>query len=113
MSNVTFHPFAPQGTVAAPPSKSDVHRAIICAALSGGVSTVSPVALSEDITATIRCVEALGAVTAMEDGRLTVERYWEIKFDPDEKPDLEQWVNRISDTFKNSVAAHKTFAAAV
>ena len=73
MSNVTFHPFAPQGTVAAPPSKSDVHRAIICAALSGGVSTVSPVALSEDITATIRCVEALGAVTAMEDGRLTVD----------------------------------------
>ena len=42
-----------------------------------------------------------------KDGKLTVERWWEIKFSPDEKPDLEQWVNRISDTFKNSVAAHK------
>ena len=42
-----------------------------------------------------------------KDGKLTVERWWEIRFSPDEKPDLEQWVNRISDTFKNSVAAHK------
>ena len=42
-----------------------------------------------------------------KDGRLTVERWWEIKFDPDGKPDLEQWVNRISDTFKDSVRAHK------
>lgn len=42
-----------------------------------------------------------------KDGKLTVERYWEIKFTPDDKPDLEDWVNRISDTFKNSVEAHK------
>ena len=42
-----------------------------------------------------------------KDGKLTVERYWEIKFTPDEGPDLEQWVNRISDTFKDSVQAHK------
>lgn len=40
-------------------------------------------------------------------GRLNVERYWEIKFDPDGEPSLEDWVNRISDTFKNSVQAHK------
>ncbi len=40
-------------------------------------------------------------------GRLTVERYWEIKFDPDEGPDLEEWVNRISETFRDSVSAHK------
>ncbi|MBQ8108233.1 MAG: asparagine synthase (glutamine-hydrolyzing) [Ruminococcus sp.] len=42
-----------------------------------------------------------------ENGRLEVKRYWEIKFDADEKPDLEEWVNRISDTFKNSVEVHK------
>ncbi len=42
-----------------------------------------------------------------KNGRLTVERYWEIKFTPDDKPDLEQWVNRITDTFRNSVEAHK------
>lgn len=42
-----------------------------------------------------------------ENGRLDVERYWEIKFAPDEKPDLEEWVSSITDTFKNSVSAHK------
>ena len=71
--NVTFRPFKPDGTVAAPPSKSDVHRAIICAALSKGVCTIAPVALSEDILATIRCVEALGAVTRIENKVLTVD----------------------------------------
>ena len=59
--------------MAAPPSKSDVHRAIICAALSKGVCTIAPVALSEDILATIRCVEALGAVTRIENKVLTVD----------------------------------------
>ena len=42
-----------------------------------------------------------------KDGKMTVERWWEIKFDPDEGPDLAQWVNSISDTFKDSVRAHK------
>ena len=65
MSNVTFFPFVPHGTVDAPPSKSDVHRAIICAALSRGVCTIAPVALSNDIRATIACVEALGATTKL------------------------------------------------
>ena len=73
MTNVTFHPFAPNGAIDAPPSKSDVHRAIICAALSKGVCTISPVALSEDIRATIRCVEALGAATKIENNVLTVD----------------------------------------
>ena len=42
-----------------------------------------------------------------KDGKLTTERYWEIKFDADEKPNLDEWVDMISDTFKNSVEAHK------
>ncbi len=73
MSQVIFHPFTPDGSVFAPPSKSDVHRAIICAALSRGVCTISPVALSEDIRATIACVEALGAATKIENDILTVD----------------------------------------
>lgn len=40
-------------------------------------------------------------------GELTVKRYWEVKFTPDEKPVLEDWVEKITDTFKNSVQAHK------
>ena len=73
MTNVIFHPFTPNGVIPAPPSKSDVHRAVICAALSKGRCTVSPVALSEDIKATIRCVEALGAKTAVAGDTLTVD----------------------------------------
>ena len=73
MSNVILKPFTPCGTVAAPPSKSDVHRAIICAALSRGKCTISPVALSEDIKATIRCAEALGATIQMENNVLTID----------------------------------------
>lgn len=40
-------------------------------------------------------------------GKLTVKRYWDIHFNADNEPDLDEWVNRISDTFKNSVEAHK------
>lgn len=42
-----------------------------------------------------------------KDGKLKVRRYWEVKFNADNSPDLEEWVQRISDTFKNSVDAHK------
>lgn len=41
------------------------------------------------------------------DGKLTVTRYWDVKFDPDETPDLDTWVSKISDVFGNSVEAHK------
>ena len=49
------------GTVTPPPSKSMAHRLIISAALGSGVSTVRNVAFSQDIEATLRCMEALGA----------------------------------------------------
>lgn len=42
-----------------------------------------------------------------ENGRLTVERYWDVHFAPDEHPLLGDWVSRISETFKDSVRAHK------
>ncbi len=42
-----------------------------------------------------------------KDGKLTTERYWDINFNADEAPDLEEWTDRISNTFKNSVEAHK------
>ena len=71
--NVTMKPFSTNGTVFAPPSKSDAHRAIICAALSGGVCTIAPIALSDDIRATIGCVEALGATAKIENKTLTVD----------------------------------------
>ncbi len=41
------------------------------------------------------------------DGKLEIKRYWDVDFDPDEAPDLDTWVNKISDVFENSVEAHK------
>lgn len=42
-----------------------------------------------------------------KNGKLDVKRYWDIDFVPDEEPKLKDWVEKISDTFKNSVKAHK------
>ena len=49
------------GSVTPPPSKSMAHRLIIAAALSSGTSTIENIAFSKDISATLRCIEALGA----------------------------------------------------
>lgn len=58
---VELLPGSLQGRVTIPPSKSAAHRAVICAALARGESIVRPAALSEDIRATVRAAEALGA----------------------------------------------------
>ena len=50
-----------EGEVKAVPSKSYAHRALICAALAQGVSTIYFDKTSEDIEATISCLEELGA----------------------------------------------------
>lgn len=42
-----------------------------------------------------------------KDGKFEMKRYWDVHFHADEQPDLDTWVNRISDTFHNSVEAHK------
>ena len=62
MSDITITPAALTGSVTVPSSKSMGHRALICAALAAGESRVEQVSVSRDITATKRCLEALGAV---------------------------------------------------
>lgn len=73
MSDIVLMPSELNGKVSAPPSKSDVHRAIICAALSKGVCKIAPVALSNDIKATINCVKSLGASAELNDDELIVD----------------------------------------
>ncbi len=73
MSDVMVKPSRLCGRITVPPSKSDVHRAIICAALSKAVSTVSPVAFSEDILATIDCIKALGAEVSVCGNKVTID----------------------------------------
>lgn len=60
MAQVTIAPGRLSGTVAAPPSKSAAHRGLILAALCQGVSTVTPVDLSDDVSATLTGIAALG-----------------------------------------------------
>lgn len=65
---------AVRGSVRVPPSKSMAHRAIICACLAEGVSRIGPLNQSQDILATLRCMEGLGAsFHSAADGWMEVE----------------------------------------
>lgn len=59
--NLSIKPAKLCGAIAAIPSKSDAHRLLILAALSGGETRLVMPQRSEDIDATIRCLRALGA----------------------------------------------------
>lgn len=69
---VTIHPSAVRGVLAAPPSKSAAHRAIICAALADGVSRLENIDFSQDIEATLAAVRQLGAKLTREKNAVTV-----------------------------------------
>lgn len=60
--DLTIYPSKLAGEVTPPSSKSQAHRALIAAALGGGISTISNLADSQDIQATRRCLSALGAL---------------------------------------------------
>lgn len=61
------------GKVCAPPSKSAAHRAVLCAALCGGVSTISNLSYSQDILATLSAAECLGAKIVKNGASATIE----------------------------------------
>lgn len=65
MTDVTIRPKFLSGTVTPPPSKSQAHRLLLCAALAEEESRVGNVAFSQDIRATLSCMEALGARWSM------------------------------------------------
>lgn len=79
---VTIYPSRARGTMAAPPSKSYAHRALICAALSPGKSQISGVAPSQDLLATMDCLRALGAQVEY-DGQTAIVTGENIKNVPD------------------------------
>ena len=69
---VTLIPSVLNGTVSAPPSKSCMHRALICAAVSEKETKIICDTFSMDIKATISCLKALGAGFEYGDGFITV-----------------------------------------
>ncbi len=70
---VNIKPSCLKGQVTAPPSKSMSHRLLICAGLSEGESEIKNIALSEDILATIDCLEAMGAKIQISGDSVTVK----------------------------------------
>ena len=58
---VTLHPFTPSGKIKAIASKSAAHRLLICAAFADKSTELVCEEINEDISATVRCLNALGA----------------------------------------------------
>lgn len=61
-----------RGEITPPPSKSFLHRYVICAALAEGRSVIRNAVLSDDVLATLNCVESLGARWELNGDTLTV-----------------------------------------
>ena len=69
--NVIIEKSRATGEALAPPSKSMAHRALICAALSQE-SEITNLAFSDDITATLDCLKALGARVDIQGDRVKI-----------------------------------------
>lgn len=69
---VTIAPWVPGGSIPAIPSKSCVHRLLICMALGDRPSSLTCDLISDDMTATARCLSALGAGSSVGDGVISI-----------------------------------------
>lgn len=66
-------PGALRGSVPAIASKSAAHRLLICAALSDGPTVLECAVAGQDMAATLRCLQALGAKIEENNGEITVD----------------------------------------
>lgn len=71
--DVIIKPSKLSGEVNVPPSKSLAHRAIIAASLAKGRSVIKNIAFSEDIKATIKGMQELGAQIEVDGDTLYIE----------------------------------------
>lgn len=78
-TDIELFPMQFHGKVSAPPSKSLSHRALICAALSNGVSVISNLTYSDDVLATMSALKQLGAKFTQEEHTLTIKGIKRIK----------------------------------
>ncbi len=72
MSSVRITPGKLSGLASAPPSKSMSHRLLIGAGLSEGSCTVKNLSYSQDVLATLDCLEALGASYEKKENAVTL-----------------------------------------
>lgn len=77
MSTFVIYPSKLQGTVCAPPSKSEAHRIFICAALCRETTIVKIDDVCVDVFDTIECLRSLGAsITELSKGLYRVVPVW-------------------------------------
>lgn len=69
---VKILPSKTSGEVSAPPSKSFAHRYLIGSVLSRGKCVIKNIADSDDISATLRCIERLGGSVTKDGNTVTV-----------------------------------------
>lgn len=72
MKEVTIYPGSLTGEVIIPPSKSMSHRAVICAGLSDGISTINNIGTSRDIEATCEAMKSFGIQVDRSDDSLRI-----------------------------------------
>lgn len=77
LMDMTFSPAQLQGVAAAPASKSEAHRRMICAGLTHGTTVLTGFMDSDDAAATARCLKALGASIHQEGDALSLTGYAE------------------------------------
>ena len=70
--NITIQPGKLRGTVAAIPSKSQAHRLLICAAFADKQTQLYCPQTNRDITATVDCLNSLGAQITRTDWGYTI-----------------------------------------
>lgn len=73
MTQIAIKPKKIKGSIKVPPSKSMAHRAIICASLAQGKSTIRNIEYSKDIEATISAMKALGTIIFQYDDYLEID----------------------------------------
>lgn len=73
MKEIELKPTPLKGSIKVPPSKSLGHRAIIAAALAKGSSIINNIVSSEDISATIDAVRALGAKVNIDENKAYIK----------------------------------------
>jgi 3-phosphoshikimate 1-carboxyvinyltransferase len=78
--DVKIYPGKLKGEMTPPPSKSYLHRAIICASLAKGKSIIKNILIGEDIQQTIEAFRSLGVSIKYIDNQLIIESSGQFHF---------------------------------
>lgn len=81
--NVLITPGKLSGTILIPPSKSQIHRAVIAASLAKGKSVISNVAYNDDVLATIGAMEKIGVKMIRNNQQLIINGVGRVVFSDD------------------------------